>query len=186
MPDEPEVLGLLALLLLTESRRPARTAADGTVVRLAEQDRSRWDRGLVAEGLELVRRCVRRGAPGPYQVQAAINAVHADAPVAAATDWHQIVALYDQLLAMSPTPVVALNRGIAVAERDGPAAGLVAVDALAADLDGYHLFHATRADLLDRLGRPADAVAALDAALAVTTNEAERTTLQRRRAALRS
>jgi len=182
MPDEPEVLGLLALLLLTESRRAARTAPDGSMVLLGDQDRSRWDRALVAEGQALVRACIRRNRPGPYQLQAAINAVHSDAPTAADTDWGQILRLYDQLLALSPTPVVALNRAVAVAEIDGPAAALAAVDAL--DLDRYHLFHATRADLLRRLGRHRDAAAAYDAALALAGNAAERRFLEQRRRSL--
>ena len=182
MPDEPEVIGLLALLLLTESRRAARTAADGSLVLLADQDRSRWDRSLIAEGQALVRACLRRNQPGPYQLQAAINAVHSDAPTADDTDWNQIVQLYDQLLAASPTPVVALNRAVAVAERDGPAVALGEVDAL--DLAGYHLVHSIRADLLRRLGRPADAVAAYDAALALVTNAAERRFLEERRRSL--
>jgi RNA polymerase sigma-70 factor (ECF subfamily) len=172
MPDEPEVLGLLALMLLTESRRAARTSADGSLVLLADQDRARWDRALIAEGQDLVRRCLRRGRPGPYQIQAAINAVHSDAPVAAATDWDQILKLYDQLLAVAPGPVVALNRTVAVAEVDGPAAALALVDDL--DLDGYYLFHAIRADLLRRLGRPAEAAKAYEAAIARTGNEPER------------
>ena len=151
MPDEPEVLGLLALLLLTEARRPARTATDGSLVRLADQDRSRWDRALVTEGQNLVRACLRRNQPGPYQLQAAISSVHADAPAAANTDWRQILALYDQLAAITPTPVVALNRCVAVAEVHGPGVALGLLDRL--DLDDYHLFHATRADLL-RLARP--------------------------------
>jgi RNA polymerase sigma-70 factor (ECF subfamily) len=150
MPDEPEVLGLLALMLLVESRRAARTDADGGLVLLRDQDRGAWDGALIAEGHELVRRCLRRGQPGPYQLQAAINAVHADAPDAAATDWRQILALYDQLLVLAPTPVVALNRAVVVAELDGPQAGLDLVDAL--DLDGYRVFHAVRADLLRRRG----------------------------------
>jgi RNA polymerase sigma-70 factor (ECF subfamily) len=182
MPDEPEVIGLLALLLLTESRREARTAADGSLVLLADQDRSRWDRSLIAEGQALVRACLRRNQPGPYQLQAAINAVHSDAPTAADTDWNQIVQLYDQLLAASPTPVVALNRAVAVAERDGPAAALGEVDAL--DLSGYHLFHSIRADLLRRLGRPGEASAAYDAALGLVTNAAERRFLEERRRSL--
>jgi RNA polymerase sigma-70 factor (ECF subfamily) len=177
MPDEPEVTGLLALMLLTESRRPARTDAHGALVLLAEQDRTRWDRALIAEGQALVRRCLRRGQPGPYQIQAAINAVHSDAPVAAATDWRQILRLYDQLLAVAPGPVVALNRAVAVAEVEGPAAALAIVDALA--LDGYYLFHAIRADLLRRLGRPADATAAYQAAAELTRNAAERDFLTR-------
>ena len=182
MPDEPEVLGLLALLLLTEARRPARTAADGSLIRLADQDRGRWDRAMIAEGQDLVRACLRRNQPGPYQLQAAIHAVHDDAPVAGATDWRQILALYDQLAVVSPTPVVALNRGVAVAEVHGPGAALALLDRL--DLDGYHLFHAARADLLGRLGRPAAAAAAYDAAIARTANGAERAFLTRQRDAL--
>jgi RNA polymerase sigma-70 factor (ECF subfamily) len=172
MPDEPEVLGLLALMLLTESRRAARTSADGALVLLADQDRARWDRALIAEGQAIVRRCLRRGQPGPYQIQAAINAVHSDAPVAAATDWDQILRLYDQLLVAAPSPVVALNRAVAVAEVDGPAAALALTGAL--DLNGYYLFHAIRADLLRRLGRTAEADAAYEAAIARAGNAAER------------
>jgi RNA polymerase sigma-70 factor (ECF subfamily) len=180
MPDEPEVLGLLALLLLTESRRAARTGPDGELVLLADQDRTRWNRALIEESQALVRACLRRNQPGPYQIQAAINAVHSDAPTAAGTDWPQIVRLYDQLLAVAPTPVVRLNRAVARGEVEGPAPALAEVDAL--DLAGYHLFHATRADLLRRLGRPAEAARAYDAALALTTNAAERRFLERRRA----
>jgi RNA polymerase sigma-70 factor (ECF subfamily) len=180
MPDEPEVLGLLALLLLTEARRPARTAADGALVRLADQDRGRWDRALIADGQDLVRACLRRNRPGPYQVQAAINAVHSDAAVASDTDWAQILALYDQLAAMTPTPVVALNRAVAVAEVHGPEAALALLDQL--DLDGFHLFHAARADLLARLGRTGQAVAAYDAAIDRAGNGAERAFLIRQRA----
>jgi RNA polymerase sigma-70 factor (ECF subfamily) len=172
MPDEPEVLGLLALMLLTESRRAARTSADGALVLLADQDRSRWDRALIAEGQALVRQCLRRGQPGPYQIQAAIGAVHSHAPIAAATDWAQILRLYDQLLVVAPGPVVALNRAVAVAELDGPAVALALVDALG--LDRYYLFHAIRADLLRRLGRRAEADAAYQAAIARAGNEAER------------
>ena len=175
MPDEPEALGLLALMLLTEARRPARVSPDGDLVPLPEQDRTRWDAALVAEGQDLVRRCLRRGAPGPYQVQAAIQAVHSDAP----TDWRQVVALYDHLAALTPSPVVALNRAVAVAEVDGPAAGLAALEGV--DLPRSHLLPAVRADLLRRLGRAAEAVAAYDAALALAGNAAERTFLQRRR-----
>jgi RNA polymerase sigma-70 factor (ECF subfamily) len=182
MPDEPEVLGLLALLLLTESRRAARTAADGSLILLPDQDRSQWDRALIAEGQALVTACIRRNRPGPYQLQAAINAVHSDAPTAPDTDWGQILQLYDQLLALSPTPVVALNRAVAVAEVHGPAAALAAVDSL--DLGGYHLFHATRADLLRRLGRHHEAADAYDAALALVGNAAERRFLEERRRAL--
>jgi len=181
MPDEPEVLGLLALLLLTEARRPARTAADGSLVRLADQDRRRWDRAMITEGQDLVRVCLRRNQPGPYQLQAAISAVHADA-AAAGTDWRQILALYDQLAAITPTPVVALNRCVAVAEVHGPGVALGLLDQL--DLDEYHLFHATRADLLRRLGRPADAAASYDAAIARAANGAERSFLIRQRDAL--
>jgi RNA polymerase sigma-70 factor, ECF subfamily len=179
MPDEPEALGLLALMLLVDARRAARTTPDGALVLLADQDRSRWDRDRIAEGQALVRRCLRRNRPGPYQVQAAINAVHSAAPTAAATDWRQILALYDQLLALAPGPVVALNRAVAVAEVEGPAAALTLVDEL--ELDGYHLFHATRADLLRRLGRDAEAAQAYDAAIARTRNTAERAFLERRR-----
>ena len=143
MPDEPEVLGLLALLLLTEARRPARVGPSGELVTLAEQDRTLWNRELIAEGHELVRRCLRRDRPGPYQIQAAVNAVHTDGD---ATDWAQVLALYDQLLALSPTPIVALNRAVAVAEVHGPAQALADIEDL--DLPGYHLLPATRADLL--------------------------------------
>ena len=172
MPDEPEALGLLALLLLTESRRPARTAPDGSIVLLPDQDRSRWDAALVAEGQALVKACLRRNRPGPYQLQAAISAVHSDAPTAADTDWRQILALYDQLMASTPTAVVALNRAVALAEVEGPAPALAAVDAL--DLDGYHLLHATRADLLVRMGRTDEATEAYERALALTGNAVER------------
>lgn len=180
MPDEAEAVGLLALLLLTESRRTARTTDDGSIVLLPDQDRTRWDRALITEGRALVRACLRRNTPGPYQIQAAINAVHSDAPTAAATDWCQIVALYDQLLAAAPTPVVALNRAVAVAELDGAVAGLVAVDALATDLGEFHLFHATRADLLRRLDRLAEAADAYAAAVRLATNAAEREFLEQR------
>lgn len=183
MPDEPEVLGLLALLLLTESRRPARTRSDGSVVRLTDQDRSLWDRELIIEGQGLVKTCLRRNMPGPYQIQAAVNAVHSDALTSADTDWAQIVQLYDQLLVYTPTPIVKLNRAIALAEVAGPARGLADVDQL--DLDRYHLFHAARADLLERLGRHHEAAVAYDAALALTANTAERKLLQLRRATLK-
>ncbi|WP_037314461.1 RNA polymerase sigma factor [Amycolatopsis orientalis] len=179
MPDEPEVIGLLALLLLTEARRPARVGPSGELVVLAEQDRSLWDRELIAEGHDLVRRCLRRDSPGPYQVQAAINAVHTDGQ---ATDWTQVLALYDQLLLLSPTPVVALNRAVAVAEVHGPVSALAVVDEL--DLPGYHLLPSTRADLLSRLGRVADAVAAYDEAIALATNDTERAFLESRRSRL--
>ncbi|MGQ0521245.1 MAG: RNA polymerase sigma factor [Actinomycetota bacterium] len=182
MPDEPEVFGLLALLLLTEARRAARTTAGGDLVLLADQDRSLWDRDLIAEGQALVAACIRRDQPGPYQLQAAVNAVHTDARSAADTDWGQILRLYDQLLAVSPTPVVALNRAVAVAEVHGPAAALDAVDRL--DLGGYHLFHAARADLLRRLDRHGEAAGAYDAALALVGNAAERRFLEGRRRSL--
>ena len=182
MPDEPEVTGLLALMLLTEARRPARATPDGRLVLLADQDRTRWDGALVAEGQALVRSCLRRNRPGPYQVQAAINAVHSDAATAADTDWGQILALYDTLLALAPTPVVALNRAVAVAEVGGPAAALALLDGL--DLGHHHLFHAVRADLLRRMDRRAEAVAAYDAALALAANAAERAFLEERRASL--
>ena len=182
MPDEPEVMGLLALMLLLEARRPARTRPDGSLVLLADQDRGRWDRGLIAEGQEIVRRCLRRGQPGQYQIHAAINAVHSDAADAGRTDWRQILQLYDQLLAIAPSPVVALNRAVAVAEVDGPEAAYALTDGL--DLGGYYLFHAIRADLLRRLGRPAEAAQAYDAAIARTQNAAERDFLQRSRQAL--
>jgi RNA polymerase sigma-70 factor, ECF subfamily len=182
MPDEPEVMGLLALMQLIEARRGARTGPAGELVLLADQDRGRWDRGLVAEGQAIVRRCLRRNQPGPYQIQAAINAVHSDAPAADATDWGQILQLYDQLIAVAPGPVAALNRAVAVAEVHGPAAALALVDDL--DLERYHLFHAVRADLLRRLGRPAEAGDAYDAAIDRTGNEAEREFLRSRRAAL--
>ncbi|WP_326725332.1 RNA polymerase sigma factor [Streptomyces sp. NBC_00243] len=182
MPDEPEAVGLLALMLLIEARRPARTTPDGELVLLSDQDRSLWDRALIAEGQSLVRACLRRNRPGPYQIQAAINAVHSDAPTAAATDWGQILQLYDQLAVLTPSPVVALNRAVAVAEVEGPKPALALVDAL--DLDGYHAFHAVRADLLRRLGRHTEAVRAYDAAIALTENAAERAYLERSRAVL--
>jgi RNA polymerase sigma-70 factor (ECF subfamily) len=179
MPNEPEVTGLLALMLLTESRRPARTDAAGNLILLADQDHTRWDRTLADEGRTLVRWCLRRNAPGPYQIQAAINAVHSQPP----TDWAQVVTLYDQLLAVAPSPVAALNRAVAVAELDGPQVGLALVDHLA--LDGYYLTHAIRADLLHRLGRDREAAAAYDAAIARTDNQAQVGFLRRRRAELR-
>ena len=182
MPDEPEVSGLLALLLLTQARYRARTGPGGSLILLPDQDRTRWDQAMIAEGQELVRACLRRGRPGPYQIQAAISAVHSDATSAADTDWRQILALYDQLMEVAPTPVVALNRCVAVAEVHGPADALELADQLG--LDSYHLFHATRADLLRRLGRPAEARAAYDAAIARTANKAERSFLARKRGEL--
>jgi RNA polymerase sigma-70 factor (ECF subfamily) len=172
LPDEPEVAGLLALLLLTESRRASRLAPDGSLVVLGEQDRTRWDQTLIEEGQAIVRRCLGRNQPGPYQLQAAINAVHADAGTIAETDWSQIVVLYDQLLAVGPTPVVALNRAIAIGEVRGPAVALALVDEL--DLDNYHPYHATRADLLRRLGRNREAAAAYQRAAAMAPTDAER------------
>jgi RNA polymerase sigma-70 factor (ECF subfamily) len=183
MPDEPEVMGLLALMLLTESRRETRTTPDGDLVLLADQDRGRWDRELMAEGQAIVRACLRRNRPGPYQLQAAINAVHSDAPTAAETDWRQILRLYDQLMATEPSPVVALNRSVAVAEVEGPDAALVLVDEL--PLGGFHVFHAIRAELLSRLGRDDEADEEFERAVRVAANEPERTLLQRKREASR-
>jgi RNA polymerase sigma-70 factor (ECF subfamily) len=171
LPDEPEVAGLLALLLLTESRRASRTRPDGSLVLLGDQDRSRWDRAMITEGQAILRRCLR-DRPGAYQLQAAINAVHADAVTVEQTDWSQIVALYDQLLGVAPTPVVALNRAIAIGEVQGPAAALALVEELA--LDNYYPFHATRADLLRRLGRHREAAAAYQRAAAMAPTGAER------------
>ena len=182
MPDEPEVLGLLSLMLLVASRRPARTAADGSIVLLADQDRTAWDHTMAAEGRALAAACLRRGVPGTYQLQATINAVHSEAVTAADTDWAQIVRIYDHLLAIAPSPVVALNRAVAVAEVDGPAAALALVDEL--DLDGYHLVHATRADLLARLGRVVESASAYERAESLATNAAEQRFLRERRAAL--
>jgi RNA polymerase sigma-70 factor, ECF subfamily len=185
MPDEPEVMGLLALMLLIEARRAARVEPSGGLVRLADQDRALWDRDLIAEGQAIVRQCLRRGQPGPYQIQAAINAVHADAASTDSTDWAQILQLYDQLLTVSPGPIVALNRAVAVAEVDGPNAALAVVDYLAVSLDSYYLFHAIRAELLRRLGNRADAVRAYEAAIARTANIAEREFLLRALESLR-
>jgi RNA polymerase sigma-70 factor (ECF subfamily) len=172
MPDEPEVAGLLALLLLTESRRSSRTRPDGSLVLLGEQDRTQWDRAMIEEGQVIVRRRLRRNQPGAYQLQAAINAVHAAAATIEQTDWSQIIALYDRLLAVAPTPVVALNRAIAIGEVRGADAALALVDEL--DLDNYHPFHATRADLLRRLGRNSEASAAYERAAAMAPTDAER------------
>jgi RNA polymerase sigma-70 factor (ECF subfamily) len=178
MPSEPEAIGLLALMLLIEARRPARTTAEGALVPLADQDRGLWDRGLIAEGQAMVRECLWRNQPGPYQIQAAINAVHSDAPTAAETDWWQILQLYNQLLMIDPSPIVALNRAIAVAEVEGPDAALAVLDGL--DLENYHLFYSVRADLLRRLGRAEEAAAAYEAAIARTNNASEREFLQQR------
>jgi RNA polymerase sigma-70 factor, ECF subfamily len=176
IPDEPEAAGLLALLLLTESRRPARARPDGSLVPLGDQDRSRWDRSLIVEGQAILRRCLSLNRPGPYQLQAAINAVHADARRIGETDWAQIIALYDRMLAIAPTPVVALNRAIAVGEVEGAGNALDLVDALS--LDNYYAFHATRADLLRQLGRHREAKTAYERAAAMAPTEAERRFLQ--------
>lgn len=182
MPEEPEVLGLLALMLLIDARRAARATAEGELVLLAEQDRSRWDQAHIAEGQALVRHCLGLNQPGPYQIQAAINAAHSEAPTAAQTDWGQILALYDQWLAIAPGQTVALNRVVALAEVSGPAVGLDVLERLA--LARYYLFHAIRADLLRRLGRGEEAVHAYDEAISLTANEAERGFMRRRRDAL--
>ncbi len=182
MPDEPEVHGLLALLLLIEARRGARTDSDGSLVLLADQDRSRWDAEMIAQGHAMVASLIRRNQPGPYQLQAAINAVHTDAPSAVDTDWEQILQLYDQLLALTPTPIVALNRAVALAEVHGASDGLAAVDGL--DLDDYFLFHSTRAELLRRLGRDAEAADAYERALGLVANAAESRFLEQRRQSL--
>jgi RNA polymerase sigma-70 factor, ECF subfamily len=182
MPDEPEPVGLLALMLLTHARRPARISPDGALVLLANQDRSLWDRALVEEGQDLVRACLRRNRPGPYQIQAAINAVHSDAATSPETDWSQILQLYDQLSAAAPGPIVSLNRAVAVAEVDGPEAALSIVDDLS--LDRYHLYHATRADLLARVGRLDEAADAYGKAIELTSNQAEQELLLRKLARL--
>jgi RNA polymerase sigma-70 factor, ECF subfamily len=178
MPAEAEVAGLLALMLLTQARRAARTTASGDLVLLADQDRGQWDRALIDEGHALVRQCLRRGQPGPYQVQAAINAVHTDAPTAADTDWRQILALYDQLVALAPSPVISLNRAVAVAEVHGAATALAIVDGI--DLPGYYVLHSIRADLLSRLGRTREAAAEYGAAAERTQSESQRRFLRRR------
>jgi RNA polymerase sigma-70 factor, ECF subfamily len=183
MSGEPEVLGLLALMLLIESRRAARIGPEGRLILLADQDRARWNHALIAEGQAIVRHCLRRNRPGPYQIQAAINAVHSDAPTAAATDWRQVLQLYDQLLTFVPSPIVALNRAVAVAELEGPAAALQLIDALEVEryhLDRYHLFHAVRADFLRRLGRREEAAGAYEKALECETNRADRDFLRSR------
>lgn len=180
LPDELEAQGLLALMLLTDARRSARVSSDGQMVLLRDQDRSQWDPAATAEGLRLVQRCLHHNRPGPYQIQAAINGAHAIAASTAETDWSQIVRLYDQLLAIQPTPVVALNRAVAVAEVDGPQTALQLIDALASDLDRFYLFHAIRADLLRRLGRREQAAAAYMNAIERCENNTEREFLQRR------
>jgi RNA polymerase sigma-70 factor (ECF subfamily) len=182
MPDEREAKGLLALMLLTHARSLARTTASGDLVLLADQDRSLWDRERISEGQSLVRECLRASLPGPYQIQAAINAVHADAETYEQTDWPQVLALYHQLYAVSPSPVVALNRAVAVAQVSGPAAALELLDDL--DLDRYQLYHAIRADLLRRLDRAFEAKDAYQAAITLTDNPSERRFLQRRLHAL--
>lgn len=186
LPAEPEPCGLLALLLLSEARRPARFGADGTLVRLDEQDRSRWDRALIAEGHGLVRECLRQNQPGKYQILAAVNAVHTDAARGADTDWRQILALYDQLLAVEDTPIVRLNRAVAVAEVAGPLPALAQVDGVRDALSGYHAFHATRADLLRRLGRTVEAIGEYDEAIALAGNPAEASYLTKTRDGLQT
>ena len=182
LPQQSEALGLLALMLLIDARRAARVTGDGDLVSLADQDRSRWNRASIDEGQALVRECLRRNQPGPYQIQAAIQAVHSDARTAGETDWRQILQLYDQLMRISPTPIVALNRAVAVGEVNGPHAALTLVDRL--DLEQYYLLHAIRADLLRRLGRTSEARSAYQAAAARTGNPAERALLERRIAGL--
>src|SRR2546421_1512698 len=181
LPEEPEVAGLLGLLVLTEARRAARVR-NGQLVPLDEQDRAGWDRALIEEGHDLVRECLAINRPGRYQILAAINAVHTDAPAAPDTDWSQVVALYDQLTRLDPSPIVALNRAVAVAQLDGPEVALALVDRL--PLTGYHAWHATRADLLRRLGRSVEAKEAYGAAIAATQNSAERAYLSRKRGEL--
>jgi RNA polymerase sigma-70 factor (ECF subfamily) len=183
MPDEPEALGLLALMLLIQARRETRTTPAGDLVLLNDQDRTCWDRRMIDAGQALVRKCRSRGQPGPYQIQAAINAVHSDAPTAQDTDWAQILTLYDQLSAIAPGPVVSLHRAVAAAEVHGPAAALAVIDDL--QLERYHLFHAIRADLLRRLRRYNDAATAYEAALERTNNAAERRFLKHRLAQIR-
>lgn len=178
MPDEPEVRGLLALMLLTSARRPSRIAADGSLVRLADQDRDLWDSKLILEGRELLRSCLRQSRPGQYQLHAAINAVHTDAATFAETDWSQILALYDHLLSIVPIPIVELNRSVALAEVEGPQPALEAIEHL--DLDHYHLLHATRAELLRRCGRNGDAAQEYARAIEITDNPGEQQLLRRR------
>jgi RNA polymerase sigma-70 factor (ECF subfamily) len=181
LPEEPEVAGLLGLMVLVEARSQARVR-NGHLVPLGEQDRTGWDRALIAEGHDLVRECLAINRPGRYQLLAAINAIHTDAPTASDTDWSQVVALYDQLTRLDPSPIVALNRAVAVAELDGPKVALTLVDRL--PLTGYHAWHATRADLLRRLGQSTEAKHAYDAAITTTQNSAERAYLSRKRGEL--
>jgi RNA polymerase sigma-70 factor (ECF subfamily) len=173
MPDEPEAAGLLALMLLSEARVPARTS-EGALVLLRDQDRTNWDRTMIEEGHAIVRACLRRNQPGPFQFQAAIQAVHCDADSFEATDWHQIVALYDQLFSVMPTPMVALNRAIAIGETEGPDAALNTLDEVASDLDHYHLMHAARGTALRRLGQRDAAKAAFERAAHLASTEADR------------
>jgi RNA polymerase sigma-70 factor (ECF subfamily) len=182
MPDDPESMGLLALMLLIDARRAARLSPGGDLVLLADQNRSLWDRERIAEGQALLRRCLQRNEPGPYQIQAAINAVHSDAENATKTDWPQILKLYNHLMALAPSPVAALNRAVVLGEVKGPKIALAAVDEL--ELQTYYLFHSIRADLLRRLGRHEESVLAYDAAIARCENAAERSFLQRRRVEL--
>jgi RNA polymerase sigma-70 factor (ECF subfamily) len=182
LPDDGEVAGLLALMLLIEARRAARVSAGGELVTLGEQDRGAWDAALIAEGHRLVRERLAAGvAPGRYQILAAINAVHTSVRDARDTDWSQVVALYDQLVRLDPSPIIALNRAIAVAELDGPEVALATVDRLEHKLAGYHVYHATRADLLRRLGRSQDSRAAYGKAIELAGNTAETAYLTRRR-----
>jgi RNA polymerase sigma-70 factor, ECF subfamily len=182
MPEEPEAVGLLALMLLIDSRRAARLSPEGELVLLADQDRSRWDGQLIAEGQALVRACIARNHPGPYQIQAAINAVHSDAASVETTDWRQIRQLYDQLMSIAPSPVTALNRAVAIAEIEGPQAALILVDRL--NLDEYYLFHAIRADLLRRLGRNTEAARAYDTAMGLSKNASEKRFMEQQRRAV--
>jgi len=182
MPDDTEVLGLLALMLFVESRRPGRTTPEGDLVLLRDQDRGLWNQDLISEGHALLRRCLALNIPGPYQIQAAINAVHSSAPSASATDWRQILHLYDHLMVHSPGPIVALNRAVAIGEVEGPQKALDAIEGL--ELGTYYLFHAIRADLLRRTGRIEAAAAAYDAAMVLTQNGRERAFLERRRRSL--
>jgi RNA polymerase sigma-70 factor, ECF subfamily len=183
MPDEPEAAGLLGLMLLSESRMRARSAADAVVL-LRDQDRTTWNRMMIEEGQAIVRECIRRGQPGPYQLQAAIQAVHCDAESFDATDWPQIVALYDHLFSVMPTPVVALNRAIALGETEGPGAALTTLDAIAPDLDNYHLLHAARGTMLGRLGRREDARAAFERAVDLAAADTDRRFLEQQIAEL--